>query len=52
MLKLLTTTLAALLIVSSAWAENGYRANFWFPGTVRAWNDKAFCLAYALRGKL
>ena len=40
---LLTTTLAAVLaLVAGAWAENGYRAHFYFPSVLEQETGKPF----------
>jgi hypothetical protein len=42
MKELLVTIAAALLLATGAWAENGYRANFYFPGTYEPGTKKPF----------
>jgi hypothetical protein len=42
MKHLLATLAAALAFMAGAWAENGYRANFWFPGTYEPGTTKPF----------
>ncbi len=42
MKRLLFTLAAALAVVASAWAENGYRAHFYFPSVLEQETGKPF----------